>query len=64
MIFSLDFVFSKDSAVRIIRTGKSINRSSISNFLSFDIHHSLFDIRYSKYLIVPQVNFALIFLFG
>jgi len=35
-------VFGKVSAVRIIRTAKSNNRSSISNsFFPFDIHYSL-----------------------
>ena len=45
MKFSCFFVFGRDAPGRIIRTAKSINRSSRSNILlSFDIHYSLFDI--------------------
>lgn len=45
-----------------IKGSKSINRSSRSKVLpSFDIHHSLFDIRYSKYIpnTISQLKLAL-----
>jgi len=45
-----NIVFGSDPATRIIRTEKSISLSSRSNsFPSFDIRHSIFDIRYSNH---------------